>query len=55
MITINFRPDIKSFSPATNSGEDSAKLSSEVGRNFSRANFHTPTVKHERVFLLSLT
>ena len=55
MITINFGWNIKSYFPAPNSGEDSAKFSSEVGHNFSRAKFHTPTIKHERVYLFSLT
>ena len=33
--------NIKSYSPAPNSGRDSAKFSSEVGHNFPKAEFLT--------------
>ena len=41
MKQINFRCNRKSYSPALNSDEDSAKLSSEVGRNFPKAKLLT--------------
>ena len=41
MIPINFRCNRKSYSAVPNSRRDSAKYSSEVGHNFSKANFHT--------------
>ena len=55
MTSINFRCNRKSDSPESNLGEDSATFTSELGHDFSKAIFHTPTIRHERVCLVNLT
>ena len=55
MLPINFRCKRKSYFPAPNSGGDPAKIGSEVGYNFSKAKFQIHTVRHKRLYLVSLT
>ena len=55
MILINVKCNSKSYSSATNSGQEFAKFSSEEGNNISKAKFHTPTFRHEKDYLVNLT
>ena len=55
MIPLNFRCSRKSYFPAPNSAGDSAKFSSEKGQNIAKTKFHSPTIRYERVHLVSLT
>ena len=55
MAPIHFRCNRKSYSSTPTPGEGSAKFNSEVVHDFSKAKFHTPTIRYERGYLVSLT
>ena len=55
MIPINFISNRKLYLLAPYSGGNSTKFSPEVGHNFSKSEFHSPRIKHERLCLVSLT